>query len=105
MELKTHGVGGERPARQSGPLDRVLALFDVLLARAALVIEGDDALGRARQIADDEADRRTELARVPLHFGHDVARLVPALRLIGEAGVVTPYLVRRGRPKGRVDTH
>src|SRR5215213_10046154 len=27
-------------------------------------------------------------------LGHDVARLVPALRLIAEAGVVTPYLVR-----------
>src|SRR6478735_11860478 len=31
---------------------------------------------------------------MPLDFGHDMARLVPALRLIAEAGVVTPYLVR-----------
>src|SRR3954454_4395976 len=30
---------------------------------------------------------------MPLDLGHDVARLVPALRLIAEAGVITPYLV------------
>src|SRR5215213_852366 len=32
---------------------------------------------------------------MPLDLGHDVARLVPALRLIAEAGVIAPYLVRR----------
>src|SRR4051812_28958182 len=32
---------------------------------------------------------------MPFHLGHDVARFVPALRLIAEAGVVTPYLVWR----------
>src|SRR3954451_6581043 len=31
---------------------------------------------------------------MPLDLGHDVARLVPALRLIAEAGVIAPYLVR-----------
>jgi hypothetical protein len=40
---------------------RVLALLDVLLRRAALVVEGDNAFGRPRQVGDDEAD-----ARVPL---------------------------------------
>src|SRR3954452_829920 len=30
---------------------------------------------------------------MPLDLGHDVARLVPALRLIAEAGVTAPYLV------------
>src|SRR3954454_20924129 len=30
---------------------------------------------------------------MPLDLGHDVARLVPALRLIAEAGVIAPYLV------------
>jgi hypothetical protein len=44
---------------------------------------------------DDEADARVQLARVPLDLGHDVARLVPALRPIGEAGVVAPHLMRR----------
>src|SRR3954465_9404200 len=31
---------------------------------------------------------------MPFDLGHDVARLVPALRLIAEAGVVTSYLMR-----------
>ena len=57
----------------------------MLLARAALVIEGDNTLGGPRQIGDDEADARVQLARVPLDFGHDVARLAPALRLIAVA--------------------
>src|SRR6266513_586361 len=37
-----------------------------LLAGAALVVEGDDALGRPRQVGDDEADARVKLARMPL---------------------------------------
>src|SRR3982751_3362558 len=32
---------------------------------------------------------------MPLDPGHDVARLVPSLRLIAEAGVIAPYLVGR----------
>ena len=31
---------------------------------------------------------------MPLNLGHDAARLAPALRLIGEAGVVPAHLVR-----------
>src|ERR671938_2107247 len=31
---------------------------------------------------------------MPLDLGHDVARLVPALRLIAKAGIIAPYLVR-----------
>src|SRR4051812_34307274 len=31
---------------------------------------------------------------MPFDLGHDMARLVPALRLIAEAGVVTSYLMR-----------
>src|SRR3954454_20749023 len=31
---------------------------------------------------------------MPLDLGHDVARLVPALRLIAEAGVIAPYIKR-----------
>src|SRR3954453_20670221 len=30
---------------------------------------------------------------MPLDLGYDMARLVPALRLIAEAGVIAPYLV------------
>src|SRR3954447_17373723 len=94
MELETHGIGREGPAGQSRPLDRILPFFDVLLACAALVLEGDNTLGRARQVGDDEADARIQLARMPFYLGHDMARPVPALRLIAEAGVVPSHLVR-----------
>ena len=66
MELEADGVGGEGAARQAGPLDRALAFFDVLLAGAAVVVEGNDALGRPRQVGDDEADARIKLAGVTL---------------------------------------
>src|SRR5215471_13010919 len=95
MELKTDGVGGQGTARQPGPFDRALALFDPLLRRAPLVVEGDDALGRPRQIGHDEADARIKLAGVPLDLGHDTPRLPPALRLIAEAGEVAAQLIRR----------
>src|SRR3954454_18162049 len=94
MELKAHSIGGEGPAGQSRPLDRVLAFFDILLARATPVIEGNDALSGSRQVSDNESNTRVKLARMPFDLGHDMARLVPALRLIAEAGVVTSYLMR-----------
>jgi hypothetical protein len=53
VELKTHGVGGEGAARQACPFDRALSFLDPLLGRAALIVEGDNALCRSRQIADD----------------------------------------------------
>src|SRR4051794_2530584 len=72
---------------------------DILLARAAPVIEDDDAFSGPRQIGDNESNTRIQLARIPFDLGHNMARLVPALRLIAEAGVVAPYLV--GRPPDR----
>ena len=77
VELEADGVGSEGAARQAGPLDRALAFFDVLLAGAAVVVEGNDALSRPRQVGDDEADARTKLAGVPLDLGHHSSRLVP----------------------------
>ena len=47
VQLQPHGVGGEAVARQPCPVDRVLALFDPLLRRAALIVEGDNPLGAA----------------------------------------------------------
>jgi hypothetical protein len=34
-------------------------------ARTALVVEGDDILGRSRHVGDDEADAWIEFARMP----------------------------------------
>lgn len=53
-------------------------------------MEGNNQLHRLRQIGDDEADAGVKLAGVPLDFGHDAAWNRPALRLIAEAGVVSP---------------
>jgi hypothetical protein len=39
VKLETHGIGGERPARQPRPADRTLALLYPLLRRAAAVVE------------------------------------------------------------------
>ena len=44
-------------------------LFDPLLARPAFVVEGDDPLGGAAHVGDDEAGARNKLARMPLDFG------------------------------------
>jgi hypothetical protein len=66
-----------------------------LLAGAALVVEGHHALARPRQIGDDEADPRVKLAWMPLDFRHYSAGLLPALRLIAEAGIVAAHLMRR----------
>src|SRR5262245_31604892 len=69
MKLEPHRVGGERSARQSRPLDRALAFLDPLFARPALIVEGDDPVGRARQVGDDETDARIKLAGMPFDFG------------------------------------
>ena len=95
VELKADGVGGKRTAWQPSPFDRALALFDRLFAGAALVVERDDALGRSRQVGDNEADTRVKLIGVPLDLRHDPPGFLPALRLIAEAGEVAAHLVRR----------
>src|SRR5215831_17866049 len=56
MKLEPYRVGGERSARQSRPLDRAFALLDPMLARPALVVESNDALGRAAKAG--AGDRR-----------------------------------------------
>src|SRR6266436_4615422 len=56
MKLEPHRVGGERSARQARPLDRAFALFDPLLARPALVVEGNDALGRAAHVLPGQGE-------------------------------------------------
>jgi hypothetical protein len=63
MKLEADRVVVELAARQPRPLDGVLALLDPLFRRAALVLEGHDALGGTPQVGDDEADAGIELSR------------------------------------------
>ena len=95
VKLETNRVGGVRAAGNLRPFDRALALFDPLLARAALVVEGDDVIGAARHVGDDESDARIKLARIPLDLGDDPARLQPASGSVVEVGVIPPHMVRR----------
>jgi hypothetical protein len=66
-----------------------------LFARPALIVEGDDPVGRARQVGDDESDARIKLAGMPFDFGDHPARLGTASRLIDEIGMEPTHLVRR----------
>src|SRR5262245_48486977 len=69
MKLEPHRIGGERSARQSRPLDRAFALLDPLLARPALVVESNDALGLAAHVRHDEADAGIKFSGMPLDLG------------------------------------
>jgi hypothetical protein len=73
----------------AGPPDRAL---DPLLTRAALVVEGDDVLGRPRHVGDDETDTRVKLARMPFDLGGDTPRFRPASSLIGEVRIGSPNI-------------
>src|SRR5262249_2095570 len=92
MKLEPHGVGRERPAPR--PFDRALAFLDPLLARAALVVERDHALGRAAHVRHDEANARIKFFGMPLDLGNHPARLAPASGLIAEARMTPAHMVR-----------
>src|SRR5262249_22285148 len=94
MKLEPHGVGRERPARQPCPLDRALAFLDPLFARPALIVEGDDPLGWARQVGNDERDARIKVDGMAFAFGKHPARLRHAAGLMGEIGMEPTPLVR-----------
>ena len=75
----------------------LIANFPSLIHCSAvpLVVEGHHALGRPRQVGDDEADAGIKLAWVPLDFRHYSAEFLPAVRLIAETGIVAAQLMRR----------
>src|SRR5262245_42833620 len=95
MKLEPHRIGGERSARQSRPLDRAFALLDPLLARPALVVESNDALGRAAHVRHDEADAGIKFSGMPLDLGDNPPRLGPGSGLIAEARMTPAHMVRR----------
>ena len=47
MKLEPHALAANVRHDKSRPVDRAFALLDPLLARPALVVERNDALGRA----------------------------------------------------------
>ena len=53
VKLEANGIVVEPAARQACPPDRVLALLDPLLSRAALIVERDHLLGGAAQVGDN----------------------------------------------------
>lgn len=71
MKLEPHRVAPHGATRQPGPFDRVLALLDVLLRRAALVLKHHVPVSTAREVGDDGADARIKLARMPFDLGND----------------------------------
>ncbi len=85
------GVNASNPR----PFDRVLAFLDPLFRRAPVIIESDDPFSGTAQVSHDEADTGVKFAGVPFDLGNDTAFLVPRSDLIAEAGVITPYMVRR----------
>jgi len=58
----------------------VLAFLDVLLRRAALIVEDDNPFGGTGEVGDDEADPWIKFARMPFDLGDNPARLGPATR-------------------------
>ena len=65
-------------------MEGVFALLDMLLGGAAPVVEPDHPVRLHRQIGDDEADTREQLARMPFDLGDHAALFVPGGRLIVE---------------------
>jgi hypothetical protein len=57
-----------------------------LFARPALVVEGDDPLGWARQVGDDETDAWIKLASVVGHDFNPSKKLVALLEFARTAG-------------------
>jgi hypothetical protein len=64
-----------------------------LLARPALVVEGDHPFGQTAQVGHDEANPGIKLARMPLDLGDHPARLGPGCGLIAEIGMEAPDFV------------
>ena len=82
MKLKSNLVLRHALAGQPGPVDRLLAFLDVLLHRAALIVEPNDPVRLHRQVGGDEADAGKQLAWMPLDLGNNTAGFVPGRRLI-----------------------
>ena len=77
MKLKSDLVVTEPLAGQPGPGDGVLAFFDMLFGRAALIVEADDPFRLHWQVGDDKTHAREQLAGVPLDLGNHLTGFAP----------------------------
>ena len=98
VQLQSDLVVAEPLARQPRPAEGILALLDVLLGGATLVVELHHPVGFHRQVGDDEAHAGEELARMPFDLGDDTALLLLALRPVVEILVEPVHLGQRGSP-------
>ena len=63
-QLQSHFVRSETMARQPHPVGRLLAFFDPLLRRAAVVVETYDRAAREGPVGHDETDSGEQLTLV-----------------------------------------
>src|ERR1019366_1130276 len=75
-----HLVGAEAVAGKPRHRDRLLAFFDPLLSRAALIVEPHHRAVVSRQGGHDEADAGEQLPKVELHLRHHPSRRLPTHR-------------------------
>ena len=66
----------------------------MLFRRASLIVEGDDALGRSRQIGEGEADALIQVARMPSDLGDHATGIRPSSGLVAEVCVIPAHIVR-----------
>jgi len=82
MKQKPHIFLHHAVARQPRPVDRALALLDVLLDRVALIVEPDDPVGVHRQIGYYKTGAGKQLPRMLLDLGDDPPGLLPGCHFI-----------------------
>ena len=91
--LIVHEVVTGQPRSVQG----VFAFFDPLFSRSPTVVELDDVGWRPREVGHDETETREQFAGLPFDLGNDPSRLLLALSLIGDAGVLAERLRHRTR--------
>jgi hypothetical protein len=85
------GTGVSRTCRNA-TLDREPTARD---ASSTLVVESNDALGRAAHVRHDEADAGIKFSGMPLDLGDNPPRRGPGSGLIAEIGMEPAHMVRR----------
>ena len=80
-------------AGQPRPIDRLLAFLDMLLRRAALIVEDDNPLGGTGEVGYNEADPWIKFTRMPFDLGDNPAGSCPTGGPVAEVRVVASHLL------------